>query len=132
MREVKTGEGEETREDKKFKIMVRTRGIFAPSSPSEQGKGLIALRLWKARATAGIRANKKNGRTATHRETTHTYMLLRHTPTHHRPPQLPTLTDDFLGHQGDVRQCELNFRRKKETRVHTHTQTQRSAHSPTQ
>lgn len=73
MREVKTEEGEETREDKKFKIMVRTQGIFAPSSPSEQGKGLIALRLRKARATAGIRANKKTAtQRPTERQRTHT------------------------------------------------------------
>ncbi len=51
--------------------------------------------------------------------------------THHRPPQLPTLTDDFLGHPEDVRQCELNFRKKRK-HAHTHTLMHRSAHSPTQ
>lgn len=49
--------------------------------------------------------------------------------THHRLPQLPTLTDDFLSHLGDLRQCELNFRKK---RKHTHTLMHKSAHSPTQ
>lgn len=57
--------------------------------------------------------------------------MRRHTFSHHKPPQLPTLTDDFLRQQGDVRQCELNFRRGG-THTHTHMHMHKSAHSSAQ
>lgn len=34
-----------------------------------------------------------------------------------------TLTDDFLWHRGDVRECELNLRKKRNPHKHTHRHT---------
>lgn len=40
--------GEEKRRHGKYEVIVSTYSVFTLSFPSEQGKGLIALRLWKA------------------------------------------------------------------------------------